>query len=119
MRIDIEPYAAGTSSPSPGSCAATGEPVAADDVAELRWFARDELPDEMAFPGQELRPTRLGRRGSSTRSARGSIVNSIGVSSSSGSPSIAARSRPGRRRSSNRSRSALYPSAGAGDPPAT
>ena len=31
-----------------------GEPVAADDVDELRWFARDELPAEMAFPGQEL-----------------------------------------------------------------
>ena len=26
----------------------------ADDVDELRWFARDELPAEMAFPGQEL-----------------------------------------------------------------
>jgi len=30
-----------------------GEPVAADDVAELRWFGRDELPAEMAFPGQD------------------------------------------------------------------
>jgi hypothetical protein len=26
--------------------------VAADDVDELRWFAREELPAEMAFPGQ-------------------------------------------------------------------
>jgi hypothetical protein len=31
-----------------------GEPVAADDVAELRWFAPQDLPGEMAFPGQEL-----------------------------------------------------------------
>ena len=31
-----------------------GEPVAADDVDELRWFARDDLPAEMAFPGQSL-----------------------------------------------------------------
>ena len=28
------------------------EPEAADDVAELRWFGPDELPVEMAFPGQ-------------------------------------------------------------------
>ncbi len=32
---------------------ADGEPRAADDVAELRWFERDELPTEMAFPSQE------------------------------------------------------------------
>jgi ADP-ribose pyrophosphatase YjhB (NUDIX family) len=31
---------------------ATREPVAADDVAEVRWFGADELPGEMAFPGQ-------------------------------------------------------------------
>jgi len=31
---------------------ATREPLAADDVAELRWFAPEELPAEMAFPGQ-------------------------------------------------------------------
>jgi ADP-ribose pyrophosphatase YjhB (NUDIX family) len=29
-----------------------GEPVAADDVEELAWFGRDELPAEMAFPSQ-------------------------------------------------------------------
>jgi ADP-ribose pyrophosphatase YjhB (NUDIX family) len=29
-----------------------GEPRAADDVAELAWFAPDELPDEMAFASQ-------------------------------------------------------------------
>jgi 8-oxo-dGTP diphosphatase len=32
---------------------ADGEPTAADDVAELRWFGRDELPAEMAFASQE------------------------------------------------------------------
>src|SRR6476661_6998294 len=30
-----------------------GDPVAADDVEELRWFAPAELP-KMAFPGQDL-----------------------------------------------------------------
>ena len=30
-----------------------GEPRAADDVAELRWFGPDELPEEMAFASQE------------------------------------------------------------------
>ena len=29
-----------------------GEPRAADDVEELRWFSPDELPPEMAFPSQ-------------------------------------------------------------------
>lgn len=29
-----------------------GEPVAADDIEALAWFARDELPAEMAFPSQ-------------------------------------------------------------------
>jgi ADP-ribose pyrophosphatase YjhB (NUDIX family) len=29
-----------------------GDPVPADDVAELAWFAPDELPNEMAFPSQ-------------------------------------------------------------------
>ena len=32
---------------------ADGEPKAADDVAELRWFAPDELPTEMAFAHQD------------------------------------------------------------------
>jgi ADP-ribose pyrophosphatase YjhB (NUDIX family) len=32
---------------------ADGEPRAADDVSELRWFGPDELPGEMAFPSQE------------------------------------------------------------------
>jgi ADP-ribose pyrophosphatase YjhB (NUDIX family) len=32
---------------------ADGEPRAADDVAELRFFAPDELPGEMAFESQE------------------------------------------------------------------
>jgi 8-oxo-dGTP diphosphatase len=33
-----------------------GEPRAADDVSELRWFARDELPapDELAFENVPL-----------------------------------------------------------------
>jgi ADP-ribose pyrophosphatase YjhB (NUDIX family) len=30
-----------------------GEPVAADDVDELAWFAPNELPAEMAFPHQD------------------------------------------------------------------
>jgi ADP-ribose pyrophosphatase YjhB (NUDIX family) len=29
-----------------------GEPRAADDIDDLRWFAPDELPQEMAFPSQ-------------------------------------------------------------------
>lgn len=32
---------------------AEGEPVAADDAEELRWFGPDELPEEMAFPHQD------------------------------------------------------------------
>ncbi len=31
---------------------ATGEPVPADDVEELAWFAPDEIPEEMAFESQ-------------------------------------------------------------------
>jgi ADP-ribose pyrophosphatase YjhB (NUDIX family) len=33
--------------------AAAGEPRAADDVEEVRWFSPAELPAEMAFPGQD------------------------------------------------------------------
>jgi ADP-ribose pyrophosphatase YjhB (NUDIX family) len=32
---------------------AEGEPQAADDAEELRWFGPDELPSEMAFPHQD------------------------------------------------------------------
>ena len=52
-RIDIEPYGDKHVFSVTYLVAADGEPVAADDVAELRWFAPDELPAEMAFPGQE------------------------------------------------------------------
>lgn len=54
MRIDIEPYGDRYVFSVTWIVRADGEPVAADDVAELRFFARDELPAEMAFPGQEL-----------------------------------------------------------------
>lgn len=54
MRIDIEPYAGRHVFSVTWIVRADGEPVAADDVAELRWFAFDDLPNEMAFPGQEL-----------------------------------------------------------------
>jgi ADP-ribose pyrophosphatase YjhB (NUDIX family) len=54
LRIDIEPYGDRHVFSVTWIVRGDGEPVAADDVEELRWFARDELPDEMAFPGQEL-----------------------------------------------------------------
>lgn len=52
-RIDIEPYGDRFVFSVTYRATASGEPVAADDVAELRWFAPGELPAEMAFPGQE------------------------------------------------------------------
>jgi len=52
FRIDIEPYAGRHVFSVTWIVQGDGEPVAADDVDELRWFTRDELPEEMAFPGQ-------------------------------------------------------------------
>jgi ADP-ribose pyrophosphatase YjhB (NUDIX family) len=53
LRVDIEPYDHRHVFSVTWIVRADGEPVPADDVEELRWFARDELPAEMAFPGQE------------------------------------------------------------------
>jgi ADP-ribose pyrophosphatase YjhB (NUDIX family) len=53
FRIDIEPYAGRHVFSVTWIVRGDGEPVAADDVAELRWFPADGLPAEMAFPGQE------------------------------------------------------------------
>jgi 8-oxo-dGTP diphosphatase len=53
LRIDIEPYGDRFVFSVTYRATASGEPAAADDVAELRWFAPAELPAEMAFPGQE------------------------------------------------------------------
>lgn len=53
LRIDIEPYAGRYVFSVTWSVRGDGEPVAADDVAELRFFAPAELP-EMAFPAQNL-----------------------------------------------------------------
>ena len=52
LRIDIEPYAHRFVFSVTYIVSGEGEPVPADDVEELRWFAPDELP-EMAFPGQD------------------------------------------------------------------
>jgi len=54
LRIDIEPYDGRHVFSVTWIVRAEGEPAAADDVEELRWFARDELPEEMAFPGQDV-----------------------------------------------------------------
>lgn len=53
LRIDIEPYAGRHVFSVTWLVRGDGDPVADDDVAELRWFAADELP-ELAFPGQNL-----------------------------------------------------------------
>jgi 8-oxo-dGTP diphosphatase len=53
VRIDIEPYGDRFVFSVTYRVTADGDPVPDDDVAELRWFAPDELPAEMAFPGQQ------------------------------------------------------------------
>ncbi len=53
LRIDIEPYGDRYVFSVTWLVRGDGEPVAADDVDELRWFGPDELP-ELAFPGQDL-----------------------------------------------------------------
>jgi len=53
VRIDIEPYGGKFVFSVTYRVTASGDPVPADDVVELRWFAATELPAEMAFPGQE------------------------------------------------------------------
>jgi ADP-ribose pyrophosphatase YjhB (NUDIX family) len=52
LHIDIEPYDGRHVFSVTWVVRGAGDPVAADDVEELRWFGRDELPTEMAFPGQ-------------------------------------------------------------------
>jgi ADP-ribose pyrophosphatase YjhB (NUDIX family) len=54
MRIDVEPYDGRYVFSVTYIVRGEGEPAPADDVDELRWFGPDELPDEMAFPGQDL-----------------------------------------------------------------
>jgi ADP-ribose pyrophosphatase YjhB (NUDIX family) len=53
MRIDIEPYGHRHVFSVTYVVRGDGDPRPADDVDELRWFAADELPAEMAFPGQD------------------------------------------------------------------
>lgn len=54
MRIDVEPYDGRHVFSVTYIVRGEGEPAPADDVDELCWFGPDELPDEMAFPGQDL-----------------------------------------------------------------
>jgi ADP-ribose pyrophosphatase YjhB (NUDIX family) len=63
MRIDIEPYGDRYVFSVTWVVRGAGEPAAADDVDELRWFARDELPGELAFPGQEAVLREWAQRG--------------------------------------------------------
>jgi ADP-ribose pyrophosphatase YjhB (NUDIX family) len=53
FRIDVEPYHHRHVFSVTYLVTGEGDPAPADDVAELRWFAPEELPP-MAFPGQEL-----------------------------------------------------------------
>ncbi len=53
LGIDIEPYDGKHVFSVTWLVTAIGEPAAADDVAELRWFGATRFPDEMAFPSQE------------------------------------------------------------------
>ena len=80
MRIDIEPYDDRHVFSVTWIVRGDGEPVAADDVEELRWFARDELPPRWRSPARSSCYARWAAR-HRTRSARGSTRNSIGVSS--------------------------------------
>ncbi|MFL5953552.1 MAG: NUDIX domain-containing protein [Gaiellaceae bacterium] len=63
MRIDIEPYLDRYVFCVTWTVRGAGEPLAADDVAELRWFAREELPEEMAFPSQAVVLREWAQRG--------------------------------------------------------
>jgi ADP-ribose pyrophosphatase YjhB (NUDIX family) len=54
LQMDIEPYGGRHVFSITWVVEGDGEPVAADDVAEVRWFSAGELPGEMAFPGQDV-----------------------------------------------------------------
>jgi ADP-ribose pyrophosphatase YjhB (NUDIX family) len=53
LGIEIEPYDGRYVFSITWSVAGDGEPHPADDVAELAFFGPNELPAEMAFPGQD------------------------------------------------------------------